>query len=218
MSLARQTKMVCTNFKRAICDQVERSLQCAATELPRRYDAAVIRRLFTFASMLSLLLCVATLILWVRSESIRDSCGQQLGTRYWLIRSGRGRIVVDIRFNVPPHTHRTWMFESSPQSRHLLSIEERPRSFWEANGFSFQFQPYRWPDGRIDHDLKVLTPWWTWAALFSLIPATSLWLAARRRPARPKGSCPNCGYDLRASKSRCPECGTPIPPNAEAAA
>jgi len=47
--------------------------------------------------------------------------------------------------------------------------------------------------------------------LASLVPAVWAFLFIRRRRARKVGCCRTCGYDLRASPERCPECGSPAP-------
>jgi hypothetical protein len=61
-----------------------------------------------------------------------------------------------------------------------------------------------------DVSLFVAIPHWL---LFLLTAPWPLWWLARRRKQatrRRRGLCTQCGYDLRASPDRCPECGIEI--------
>jgi hypothetical protein len=63
-------------------------------------------------------------------------------------------------------------------------------------------------------DWVVRVPFWallTVAVTASHFLFVRSWRSARR--AAMAGRCRRCGYDLRASPDRCPECGSPVPPD-----
>lgn len=59
----------------------------------------------------------------------------------------------------------------------------------------------------------VSAPYWflgLWPALGSAVLARMLFRINQQRRRRRLGQCSTCGYDLRATHTRCPECGTGI--------
>lgn len=54
-------------------------------------------------------------------------------------------------------------------------------------------------------------PFWALAGIAAIVPVHWLATVIHRTRRRRMGLCLQCGYDLRASRDRCPECGEPMP-------
>ena len=160
------------------------------------------RRTFTALSVLSLLLCVATLTLWPLSYTRFDGVYYTSDTLWCAVE------------NVPACVQLLTNPVSLPKGgiptfEHISSSSRNPRtpSVWE------QFWPvarrfYGFGYLEIERLRCVSVPHWSLALLFAILPALHLRAFIRSRRRHRIGHCPRCGYDLRATPERCPECGT----------
>ena len=93
-----------------------------------------------------------------------------------------------------------------------LGASELPRRFDPVSGYAstrrfagFGLGSTRSPP---TSSTMVAVPLWPFVVL-SLIPPALAWRSRRRRLRRTRAAlCLACGYDLRATPGRCPECGT----------
>ncbi len=63
------------------------------------------------------------------------------------------------------------------------------------------------PVSGADSSITITTPLWPAMALFAFLPTARAVRAYRHARRRKPGYCRACGYDLRATPQRCPECG-----------
>jgi len=131
------------------------------------------QKISKLAVAMSLVLCVATAALWVRSY---QHLPRNLELRY----------------------------QAANENRLLCSISSSQGNlglFWIR--WPDHDSPLRSNDGA-RHDHYVGVPYWLLLLLFAVAPSIRV-ARGWRRPL--KGVCGTCGYDLRATPDRCPECG-----------
>jgi hypothetical protein len=174
------------------------------------------RHLFTLCSAASLLLCVAVCVLWVRSY--------RTGTNYgWISRQEHDlhhRWVMLYRGNFAFRSY-DYLLNGDDRGRkygdYLLSKGGGGWSTERIEGNQLPLRKRLWPSlSRSNargpfyfvNSYTVEVPAWLLAILSAIAPVLQIRAAQTRRRQRRAGLCPACGYDLRASPERCPECGT----------
>jgi hypothetical protein len=146
-------------------------------------------RLFTTASALPLIACLGTVGLWVRSYWRFDGFflrEDMTNTTAAGLCSNSGRILLYWYTRFLGGNNR-WHHQGAP----VMPVDALDQWFSDSE------------DGRImfPHALP--------AAIFAIAPICWFFSPHRRRAKRLRlGRCPACGYDLRATPDRCPECGT----------
>lgn len=165
------------------------------------------RRLRIITGSVLFTICAALLVLWIRSAYAGDVVYVRTSTTEYIIRSDWGRLSVtateaahpepSIRYETTSGGWAGW--SPGPAKRkynlgmvhaHAGTKSRSTLSFWKIETY---------------HPVVIavfalpLLPW-------GIAPLRK-WKATRRRRA---GFCPRCGYDVRASGERCPECGETI--------
>ena len=176
------------------------------------------RRVYQFLFTLAAATSALVAVLWARSGGWSEGFNVQSGHHAVFVFSGRGGLSFSCSGSTTPETDRVIAI--------YADSERVPPGFWERKerardrvthgrlsfaGITIEtgHPARRYPNGRWI-PLHVALP--HWAAL--LITLLSAWLFRRRAALalraerRTVGLCPACGYDVRATPDRCPECGS----------
>jgi hypothetical protein len=153
-------------------------------------------------ALLCLLLFLASAALWVRSYYATDSVRWAKAGDWHSYGCARGRILY-LRARAHPDLSAAFERRAEPRIANVETHQWLVTDFIRFAGFAFGKG-----SGNGYAGWAIVFPLWSTTLLFAVPP--TLWLLGwrRRRRGRRQGLCRTCGYDLRATPERCPECGT----------
>lgn len=178
----------------------------------------MIQSLLKCLSYVSIAVCLFVLAVWFS--------GRSLYIRHVFLTQQNPRIIV---------AHETTLVSRGGTIilGHFITADDHPQNYVEKppffsirgpqaadlgssnwNRFGFMFSHLEGSRGLADLGStfrEVAAPHWFFALVFSFFPTIRLAAYSRRRKAMRCGKCLTCGFDLRATPTRCPECGT-VPP------
>jgi hypothetical protein len=164
-------------------------------------------------AILSLILCLATMGLWGRSYSCDDTLrhcgGRPEQAQIFAMRSNSGELdlIAQSRIITDCKSKRGWSFQTGQaySDETAQNIAEHIAINPSFSILGFGYVHYQTPP--VPPFREIWFPHWFPALLFAILPALRLRAILRRRRRNRAGLCPHCGYDLRATPQRCPECG-----------
>ena len=172
-----------------------------------KQSSRIFLRVVTF---ISAILVIATMTEWVRTDENRWWVNRGGPDSYFEIQSWRGRVLVTfIRCVKPPPG---WAVHSFPRD---IESPRGPMSRGQmhiAFGIGIGSGSYSPRPGNTYFSVSVA--YWVLVLFFWIAPLIYVlamaWRLRQLKARFAKLECVKCGYDLRASRERCPECGTPI--------
>jgi hypothetical protein len=168
-------------------------------------------------AVLSVFMCVATVVQWQRSYQTEDDLvylGRSICTALHTMNGSLAFVYTNAIWS-ERHIEYSTM---NPRPGFNYAAPRREHTVWSWLGFYFAYSsgpssgnPNPLPPGmsypRIAHFCEVLVPLWLVVVMLLVLPAWRFVVQPVRSRKRP-GCCAVCGYDLRATPDRCPECGT----------
>ena len=173
----------------------------------------------------SLFCCLGVVVLWGRSYWIADGVSRVSEASMIMLTSNRGRLLMHRMEIDGPYASGSglgWSYECVPSLEKTLDLPIDPQSAgkrWDLHWGGFISRAQTPGSNVIGATHTFWMGYWELGmphyavVLFTAIAAMSgrQWLKFdQRRTRRLNGLCVQCGYDVRASPDRCPECGIDI--------